>query len=156
MPDARIIVEGRIASDPRYSATQSGTPVANLRILAGRSRKEQDDSYTTLSTTAYECAFWGAHHDLVANLNPNKGDSVIVTGTIGSLEAYDGKNGTSLSAKVNADGLRVFPKREQQGGSYGQQGGYQQPHQAQPQQSYGAPQGDPWGGGGQHPADPPF
>lgn len=118
MPDARITIEGRLAADPRFSATQNGTQVANLRVLAGRSRREDDGTYTTLSTTAYECAFFGAHNDLVASLNPGKGDSVVVSGRLESLDSYNGANGLSLSARVNADGLRVFPRR--------QQGGYQQ------------------------------
>lgn len=149
MSDARIIVEGRIASDPRYSATQSGTQVGNLRVLAGRSRKDDQGVWQTLSTTAYAVAFWGPLHDLMATLNPDKGDSVIVTGTVSGVESYQGSNGESLTVQVNADGLRVFPKRQAQAQpqGYGQQGG--QGFGAQ--QSYGAPQGqqsDPWSGQG--------
>lgn len=143
MPDARITIEGRIASDPRYSATQSGIQVANLRILAGRSKKGDDGQWETLSTTAYDVAFWRQHHDLVASLNPGKGDSVTVTGTITGLESYQGNNGESLSVKVAGDGIRHFPKQDRP------QQGYQQ--QGQPS----APQGgDPWAGGGQGGYDP--
>lgn len=144
MPDARVIIEGRLATDPRFNTTQNGNPVANIRVLAGRSRKT-DSGWETLSTTAYDCSFWGAHHDLVAALGAGKGDIVVVTGTIGSVESYHGQNGESLSAKVNATGLQVYPKRDQQQGGYqtpqqgyGQQQGYQQPPANDP---WGAPQG---------------
>lgn len=158
MPDARITIEGRVASDPRFGTTQAGKPVGNLRILAGRSRKDEQGNWQTLSTTAYEAAFWEAHHDLMAGLGAQKGDSVIVSGTVSGVESYQGQNGESLTVKVNADGLRVFPKQ--------QQGGYSQPQQGYgqqaPQQGYAAPQGDPWAGGqaapqgGYQDGPPPF
>lgn len=154
MPDARITIEGRIAADPRFSQTQQGLPVGNLRVLAGRSKKDEQGNWQTLSTTAYQAAFWREHHDLLLRLNPEKGDSVIVTGTVEGVDSYDGPNGLSLSVRVNADGIRLFKKQQRQDGGYsGQaQGGYQQPSQGQPQN-------DPWAGGGQgggFDQDPPF
>ena len=41
MADARIIIEGRIVTDPRFNTSKSGDPVANLRVLAGRSRRDE-------------------------------------------------------------------------------------------------------------------
>ncbi len=120
MPDARITIEGRMAADARPGQTQSGKQVMNLRVLAGRSRKEQDGSFTTLSTTAYNAAFWEEHAMLASALNPQKGDTVIITGTLAGLESYHGQNGESLSANVNATGLQVFKRQQAQGG-YGQQ-----------------------------------
>ena len=155
MADARTIIDGRLVTEARYNTTDNGNKVANLRIMAGRSKKNDQGGYDTITDTAYDVAFWGDHAALVNALNPQVGDTVIAHGTIVGLEAYDGKNGLSLSAKVTGDGLRVFPKRDQQGG-YQQQGGggYQQaqPQQGQPsysqaQQADGwgqPPQGDPW------------
>ena len=159
MPDARITIEGRIAADPRFSATQQGVSVGNLRVLAGRSKKDEQWNWQTLSTTAYQAAFWREHHDLLATLNPEKGDSVTITGTVEGVDSYDGPNGVSLSVRVNADGIRLFKKR-QQGQQQGGYGGQQQPP---PQSGYGQPQGvpqsDPWAGGGNQGGfdqDPPF
>lgn len=153
MPDARTIIEGRVASDVRFGTTNSGKAVANLRVLAGRSRKNEQGEWETLSTTAYDIAFWEAHHDLVAGLGPQKGDSVTITGTILGVESYQGDRGESLSVKVSGDGLRVFPKQVwQSSGGYTQQ---------RPQAGYGQQQSDPWQGGGGGGtaggyADPPF
>ncbi|WME22110.1 single-stranded DNA-binding protein [Brachybacterium sp. GU-2] len=150
MPDARITIEGRIAADPRFSATHQGVSVGNLRVLAGRSKKDEQGNWQTLSTTAYQAAFWREHHDLLATLKPEKGDSVTITGTVEGVDSYDGPNGLSLSVRVNADGIRLFKKRQQ-----GQQ-------QGAPQSGYGhsqgAPQSDPWAGGGNQGGydDPPF
>lgn len=154
MPDARITIEGRIAADPRFSATSSGVRVGNLRVLAGRSKKDDQGNWETLSSTPYAVAFWREHHDLLAALTPEKGDSVIITGTVEGVDSYDGPNGQSLSVRVSADGIRLFKKRQQQGQQRDPQveqqwrGGAFPPA---PQQ--GQPQGDPWGGA---PQDVPF
>lgn len=166
MPDARITIEGRIASDARFGDANA-TPVANLRVLAGRSRKNDQDQWETLSTTAYDVAFWREHHDLIAALGVAKGDSVTITGNVTGLESYQGTNGESLSVKVTGHGIQHFPKQQQGGGQsgYGQsqrapQGGYGgQPQQGYgqqaPQQGYGAPQGNAPQGGA-YDSDPPF
>ena len=145
MADARIIIEGRIVTDPRFNTSKNGDPVANLRVLAGRSRKDEQGNWQTLSETAYNVAFWREHAQLVDMLRPENGASVVVSGTVTGVEKFDGQNGESLSVQVSGDGLRVFPKRDQgRGGGYQQapQGGYQQ--QGQPQQ----PQQGSWGSGG--------
>lgn len=164
MPDASTRIEGRIASDVRYNEV-GGNQVANVRILAGRSKKDDQGNWQTLSTTAYDVAYWREAATFVQMLNPQKGDSVVATGSIGGLESFDGQNGPSLSAKVAGEGLRVFPKRDQHSG-----GGFQssQPRQSAPAQNNGqwgagTGGGDSWGnvaqpGSGQQgfPADPPF
>lgn len=147
MADARIIIEGRIVTDPRFNTSKNGDPVANLRVLAGRSRKDEQGNWQTLSETAYNVAFWREHAQLVDMLRPENGSSVVVSGTVTGVEKFDGQNGESLSVQVSGDGLRVFPKRDQgRGGGYqqSQQGGFQQ--QA-PQQGQQAQQGS-WGSGG--------
>lgn len=140
MPDARITIEGRVAGDVRYGNV-NGKDVANLRVLAGRSKKNDNGEWENLSTTAYDCAFWAEHSHLVNALNPLRGDSVEVVGAITKLESYNGQNGESLSAKVTGAGIKVFPKQQQSDGF--QQGGFtgQQPQSQQggwgqnPQQS---------------------
>ncbi|MCD1287302.1 MULTISPECIES: single-stranded DNA-binding protein [unclassified Brevibacterium] len=165
MADARVTIEGGIVADPRFNTTNSGKHVANLTIRAGRSKKNDDGSYEQLSSTAYDVTFWGEHADLVSALNPEKGSQVTVSGTITELASYDGQNGQSLSAKVNGDGIRVYPKR-QQGGGVGQQssggnfGGHQSQqggwgNQQQTQQSSGWGQNPSQGGGGDG-SEPPF
>ncbi|MCI4012347.1 single-stranded DNA-binding protein [Brevibacterium sp. ZH18] len=160
MADATVNIPGVIASDPRFNTTNSGKRVANIRVLAGRSKPDGNGGWEQLSTTAYDVSYWAEHADLASALNPERGSKVTVTGTITGVEKYDGQNGESLSIKVNGDGLRVYPKRDQQqGGNFGgqqsQQSGGQwgnNPHQGhQTQQSSG------WG---QNPGvgsdEPPF
>ncbi|MGO2818946.1 MAG: single-stranded DNA-binding protein [Brevibacterium aurantiacum] len=139
MADAQIRIDGRIATDPRYNQV-NGKDVANLRVLAGRSKKLDDGTWETLSQTAYDVAFWNEHAHLVGAIEPNKGDSVIVTGSVTGVESYAGQNGESLSIKVSGDGVRVFPKQQQSGGGgFGgqQQGGNFGGQQAQPSGNWG-------------------
>lgn len=158
MPDSQIRIDGRIATDPRYNQA-NGKDVANLRILAGRSRKLDNGDWETLSTTAYDVAFWAEHAHLVGAIEPHKGDSVIVNGAITGVEKYDGQNGESLSVKVVGDGIRVFPKQNQQQGNGGFGQG-QQSQQAQQSGSWGnqqqAQQSSGWGQNPGAADEPPF
>ena len=142
MADARIIIDGRIVTDPRFNTSKNGDPVANLRVLAGRSRKDEQGNWQTLSETAYNVAFWREHAQLVDMMRPENWSSVVVSGTVTGVEKFDGQNGESLSVQVSGDGLRVFPKRDQ-----GRGGGFQQPQQSGYQQPQQAQQGS-WGSGG--------
>lgn len=143
MADANIIINGGIVADPRWNQTQSGHRVGNLTVRAGRSRKEQDGTWTQLSSTAYDCAHWDLVHDLLAAQTPEKGAQVTITGTVAGAETYTDRDGNvQVTVKVNVDSVRVWPKRQQQGP---QGGGYSGAQQGPPQ---GAPQSDPWAGGG--------
>ena len=141
MADAQIRIDGRIAADPRFNSV-NGKSVANIKVLAGRSKKNDDGTWENLSTTAYDVAFWNQHAELVNMFNPSKGDSVVVTGTVTGIDKFAGEKGELLSVKVSGDGLRVFPKSNNSGGNnFGQQSSGQ---------SWGAehqpttPQNDPW------------
>ena len=148
MADANIIINGGIVADPRWNTTQSGHRVGNLTVRAGRSRKEQDGSYTTLSSTAYDVAHWDLVHDLLAAQTPEKGQQVTITGTVAGVETYTDRDGNvQATVKVNADGVRVWPKRQQQSAPQG--GGY-----GQPSQGSQAGWTDQQGGG--YDQDPPF
>ena len=142
MADAQIRIDGRIAADPRFNSV-NGKSVANIKVLAGRSKKNEDGTWENLSTTAYDVAFWNQHAELVNMFNPSKGDSVVVTGTVTGIDKFQGEKGELLSVKVSGDGLRVFPKNNN-GGGYQQQS---QAWGAEHQQSQ--PASDPWAQSGQ-------
>src|SRR5699024_3695350 len=152
MADASIKIDGRIANDVRFNSV-NGKSVANIKVLAGRSKKNDDGTWENLSTTAYDVAFWNQHAELVNMFNPNKGDSVVVTGTVTGIDKFQGEKGELLSVKVNGDGLRVFPKQNNNGGgNFGQQQSSGQAWGAEHQQSQ--PASDPWAQSGQ--ASAPF
>ena len=151
MPDASIRIDGRqIAEQVRYGQA-NGVPVANLVVAAGRSKKNDQGGYDQLSNTVYDVAFWREHHDLIAGLGINQGDTVIITGNVTGTDVYEGK----AKVKVSGHGIQHFPKQGgQSGGGFGQP---QQSYRPSPQGETHNPQQAPsqWGagtgGGGQWP-----
>ena len=137
MADAQIRIDGRIANDVRYNSV-NGKSVANIKVLAGRSKKNDDGTWENITTTAFDVAYWNQHAELVNMFNPNKGDSVVVTGTVTGIDKFQGDKGELLSVKVSGDGLRVFPKNNNGGGGFPAPAGFNAEHQ--PTQ----PQSDPW------------
>ena len=137
MADASIKIDGRIANEVRYNSV-NGKSVANIKVLAGRSKKNDDGTWENLSTTAYDVAFWNQHAELVNMFNPSKGDSVVVTGTVTGIDKFQGEKGELLSVKVSGDGLRVFPKNNNGGGGFPAPAGFNAEHQPTQAQS------DPW------------
>lgn len=145
MADASIRIDGRqIAEQVRYGQA-SGVPVANLVVAAGRSKKNDQGGFDQLSNTVYDVAFWREHHDLIAGLAINQGDTVVITGNVTGTDVYEGK----AKVKVTGHGIQHFPKRDgQSGGGFGQPQhqprpagqGEQWNAQPAPQQGYGAPQ----------------
>lgn len=132
MADASIRIDGRQIADKIRFGQANGAPVANLVVAAGRSRKnEQTGQWETLSDTVYDVAFWREHHDLIAGLGINQGDTVVITGNVTGTDVYEGK----AKVKVTGHGIQHFPKRDGgQGGGFGQ-----------PQQTYQpSPQGEQW------------
>ena len=150
MPDASIRIDGRqIAEQVRYGQA-NGVPVANLVVAAGRSKKNDQGGFDQLSNVVYDVAFWREHHDLIAGLGINQGDTVIITGNVTGTDVYEGK----AKVKVSGHGIQHFPKRDgQPGGGFGQP---QQQYRPSPQGETHNPQQAPsqWGagtGGGQWP-----
>ena len=138
MADAQIRIDGRIASEPRFNSV-NGKSVANIKVLAGRSKKNDDGTWENITTTAFDVAYWNQHAELVNMFNPNKGDSVVVTGTVTGIDKFQGDKGELLSVKVSGDGLRVFPKNNNNSGNnFPAPAGFNAEHQPTRQQS------DPW------------
>ena len=148
MADATIIIDGGIVVDPRR-APPGHNRVGNLPVRAGRSRRNDQGGYDQLSSTPYDVACWNEVHDLLAAQSPEKGSQVRITGTVTGVRTYQDQQGqTQASVEVRAEGVKVFPKRQQQGGGYGAQQGQGASYSAQ--DGYGGQQGgDPWAGGSQ-------
>ena len=151
MADATIIIDGGIVADPRWN-NPGQNRVGNLTVRAGRSRKNDQGGYDQLSSTPFDVACWNEVHDLLAAQSPEKGSQVRITGTVTGVRTYEDQQGqTQASVEVRAEGVRVFPKRQPQGGVYGAQQGQGAPYSAQggygPQGAGNAPQGASWGGG---------
>ena len=153
MADATIIIDGGIVADPRWN-NPGQNRVGNLTVRAGRSRKNDQGGYDQLSSTPFDVACWNEVHDLLAAQMPEKGSHVRITGTVTGVRTYQDQQGqTQASVEVRAEGVKVFPKR-QQGGGYSAQQGQGAPYGGQGY-SGGAPGGYAPQGGGEDDL-PPF
>lgn len=114
MPDASIRIEGGIVTEPRWG-TPNGNRVGNLVVRAGRSRKNPQGGYDQLSSTPYDVACWNEVHDLLAAQTPDTGAQVTITGQVTGIRTYVDRDGnTQASVEVRAEGVKVWPKRDQQ------------------------------------------
>ena len=129
MADAQIIITGGIVAEPRQRTTQSGHRVTSLTVRAGRSRREQDGTWTTLSSTAYDVSCWGEVSDMVAAQTPERGGQVTIMGDVTGTRTYEDSHGeTQTMVQVRALGVHVWPRRDRQ--QSGQQAQQHAPSQA--------------------------
>lgn len=156
MADAQIHFAGNLGGPPELRYTDAGVPVCGASVAVNKSRKvgntgDAKQDYETLHTTWYRVSWWREIAEAVANMNLEKGQTVVIDGEVYEEEytTRDGQQGKSLN--VTATGVRAFPKRTGGGAP-----------RANPADDPGAPAGDPWAGGqgapqgGGFDQDPPF
>ena len=163
-----IIVDGRAVADATEGRDRNGNRYIFARVAASKRRKDERDEWQTVNEIFLDVQFFNVPEGVAA---PAKGDSVRVVGELyQEMEEYQGTQ--RLRIRVNAWGMRVFRKRDQNGAGqsapqvtpntgYAWNGQTQQPQQApqqqpQPQQQQQTlPQGDsPWPTQDQN--NPPF
>lgn len=151
-----VFIMGNLGADPETRFTPSGQKVVNLR-LASNSKKQGKDE-----TTWWRVTIFGDRFDKMLTYL-KKGSSVIVSGEM-STDLWTDKEGRQhIQHNVIADSIKFSPfgrsdRAQEQSHSQGSPAGYapaytQQtenrgyaaPSYAQPQQqSYGAPQAQPY------------
>jgi single-strand DNA-binding protein len=141
--------EFRVVGDPKLRYTDEGTPVANVRLVCNKRRKNnqggwEDDPEKVLWANA---TLWRKPAENLANSIRDK-DLVIVTGTF-YLREFEHNGVRRQSVEIEAEHIapsltfRTTPHGDQQPPQQPpQQGGW--PNQPPAQQSpYGPPQGQP-------------
>ncbi|KKO80640.1 hypothetical protein WU87_03275 [Corynebacterium minutissimum] len=161
-----IIVNGRAVADATEGYDRNGRRFMFVRVAASKSRKTDQNEWETVNQIFLDVQWFNAPDNVVA---PEKGDAVKVVGELyQELEEYEGQK--RMRVRVNAWGMRVFRKSDQNGPSqstpqvtpntgYEWTGQAQQPQQPQqtqqPPQQQTLPQGDsPWPTQDQN--NPPF
>ena len=143
-------VTARIAADVEMRPTQSGTPMAKLRLVANSRRlNKQTDQWEDADTWWGTATAFGRTAEAIADAGLAKGDLVTITGRIKTRDWEDKTTGAKRSADevtIDTIGRALTPQRQQQSG-YAANGSFGQPRQT--------PADDPWGQ--QAPSDaPPF
>lgn len=147
-----IIGTFRVVKDPEMIFGTNGTAIANVRLVASRTRKNPDGSYEDLATHWATAKAFGPLAEQL-NEQARQGVTVDIWGQVQTDEWEDKTTGEKRSRDVIIlNGFRAFPPRGQQ-----QNQGFAQASQqsrdawsgGQPQGGgYGAPQGGFAQGGG--------
>jgi single-strand DNA-binding protein len=100
--DNHTSIVGNLAADPELRFTNTGTPVANLRVAVTQRIQEKDGTWRDGETSFHKVNVW---RDQAQNLTDSlaKGDRVMVTGRLRqrSWETPEGERRTST--EIDAD-----------------------------------------------------
>lgn len=125
-------VTARIAADVEMRPTQSGTPMAKLRLVANSRRKNpQTDQWEDADTWWGTATAFGRTAEAIADAGLAKGDLVTVTGRIKTRDWKDKTTGAKRSAdEVTIDTIgRALTPQRQGGQQYAANGSFGQPRQ---------------------------
>ena len=145
----KVILVGPRGQDPKISYTQSGQPVANLRMATSERFKDKSGQWTD-RTEWHSVVAWGKDAEFCSNYLA-KGALVMVEGRLQTRKWQDKEGQDRYTTEVVAQRVQSLGGRSQGGGgseegsfaprqqrAQGAQGGYQQ---RPPQAGQGAPQG---------------
>lgn len=108
----KVMIIGRLGADPDIKYTQSGAPIASLRIAT-------DESYTDRNGTRQEKTEW---HTIVAFQRTaeicqqylHKGSLVYVEGSLQTRKWQDKNGADRFSTEIRCDRMRMLDSRHEQ------------------------------------------
>lgn len=89
-----VTVIGNLVEDPELRYTQSGTPMANIRVASNRRFRDRNDEWQE-QTSFFGGTIWRELAENVAE-SLHKGDRVIVTGSL-EQRTWEGQDGQKRS-----------------------------------------------------------
>lgn len=128
-------VTARIAADVEMRPTQTGTPMAKLRLVANSRRlNKQTDQWEDADTWWGTATAFGRTAEAIADAGLAKGDLVTVTGRIKTRDWEDKATGAKRSVDevtIDTIGRALAPQRQGGGqqNSYAANGSFGQPRQ---------------------------
>ena len=122
----KVMLIGRLGADPEIKYTQSGTPVANLRIAT-------DESYTDRNGQRQDRTEW---HTVIAFQRTaeicqqylHKGSLVYIEGKLQTRKWQDKNGQERYSTEIQCQRLQML-ERKQEGNAPAQQSAPQQAHE---------------------------
>lgn len=104
-----VNINGTVVSPPEMRFTKAGKGVATLRVATNRYTKT-DDGWEPAESCFIDCDSWGPQAELMAD-NLDKGDRVMITGTLRQDE-WEAEDGSKRSKhKVTVQAWAVVPKQ---------------------------------------------
>ena len=111
----KVILVGRMASDPETRSTPSGQQVTNFSIATNRVWKDRNTGNKQEQTEFHRIVAWGATAD-IAGRYLKKGQLVHVEGRL-QTRSWEGKDGNKrYTTEVVVENLQLGPKAANSGG----------------------------------------
>ena len=130
----KVILGGRLTSDPELKTTQSGISVVSFRIAVNRRAKgETDGTSDFFSVTA-----WRSTAEFISKFF-RKGSSICVVGSLQTREWTDNEGRKRREIEIVADEVQFVDSRNESGGGQG----YTSPNLTPPGYQTPAPKPEP-------------
>lgn len=98
-----ITIAGNLVSEPEVKFTSGGHALATFSVVTNDSKRGADGSYEDVDTSFWNCVAWRRTAENLAESGLQKGDKVILIGTI-RQENWETKEGEKRHGyKVTAD-----------------------------------------------------
>jgi single-strand DNA-binding protein len=96
IPGAQVTIVGNLGSNPE-TRTVGNSSVTNATVAVNNYHGKNDDGTNNTTVTWFKIAFWGKAGESFGNYC-TKGDSVTVTGYIGTIKPYTNKQGEEVAS----------------------------------------------------------
>ncbi len=146
----KVILVGHLGQDPKISYTQSGQPVANLRMATSERFKDKSGQWTD-RTEWHTVVAWGKDAEFCSNYL-GKGALVMIEGRLQTRKWQDKEGQDRYTTEIRAEQMQMLGSRQGSGGGGGGEsyggggGGYgggddfdQAPRQSAPRQAPSRP-----------------
>lgn len=145
----KVIIIGRLGSDPEIRATASGETVATVSLATDESSKNQQGEIVS-ATEWHRCVAFGRTAEIIREY-VHKGDQIYVEGRLKTRKWQDQNSQYRYTTEIVVRDMQMLgsPNPGGQGG-YGQQDG-----QGNYGQAYGQPANQGGGFGGRNPSGRP-
>lgn len=102
----KVILGGRLVSDPELKTTASGTPVVTIKIAVNRKSKDQP------KTDFFRVTAWRAQAEVIANFF-KKGTSICIVGQVQNNDYTDKDGNKRYITEVVADEVFFVDSRSE-------------------------------------------
>jgi single-strand DNA-binding protein len=106
----KVILVGHLGADPEVRYTQSGTPVANLRIATNESYNDRTSGEKVEKTEWHRVVAWGKLAEIVGQYL-TKGRQVYIEGQLQTRQWQDKDGNTRYSTEVRASDMVMLGGR---------------------------------------------
>lgn len=110
MSSNHVVFEGNVCAAPEVRYTQSGKPVANMRLAQSKRKQDASGKWVDDKTTFVSVTLWGRHAETAGTLA--KGAKVCVAGRLEDSIWTDKEGGEKRRTEIVAESLYLATERQ--------------------------------------------